>query len=128
MIQRNKLIILLLLSLLVLVASCEKEKSANPADTFCADPITNPSYANDIIPILEQHCYQCHDNENNGSFADFWDLEDYEDIFPLAKDGNLLGVVRHDPGFTPMPLNGIRIPLCDRIAIEEWINNGAPDN
>ena len=126
--SRKTYILLLIVGFSLAIASCERDKSADPVDVFCADPIENPSYSDHIVPIMDLYCYECHDNENNVSLADGWDLEDHADIFPLAKDGTLLGCVRHDPGFTPMPLDGDRIPLCDILTFENWIMNGAPNN
>lgn len=123
--------ILGLISLVLFLAflpSCEKNKSENPEDLVCNETINSVSYYDDIQPIIASNCYRCHSNENNGELAEGNDLEDYLDIFPFAKAGTLSGVVRHDDGFIPMPLNDDKLTLCDILKIELWVAEGAMEN
>lgn len=123
--------ILSLISMVFLLASlpsCEKNDPENPEDLVCNETITSVSYYDDIQPIIASNCYRCHSNENNGELAEGNDLEGYLDIFPYAKSGALLGVVKHNDGFTPMPLNDDKLALCDILKIEMWVAEGAMEN
>lgn len=83
------------------------------------------SLASDIIPILTQDCMQCHSNAANfGNVS----LEDYEDLLQYVEDGSLLGVVKHDSGFSPMPKGAAKLLDCEIEKIQAWINNGALNN
>jgi hypothetical protein len=86
---------------------------------------TNLSYSLDIVPILNNNCYSCHDQASNfGNIT----LEGYDNVLPLATDGRLLGAIKHESGFSPMPQNAAQLVACDIEKIETWIADGAPNN
>ena len=83
------------------------------------------TYSGIILPIIENNCYSCHDAANNfGGIT----LEGYTQLKSYVDNGSLLGVIRHDSGFSPMPKNLAKLLDCEIAKIETWINNGAPDN
>lgn len=86
---------------------------------------TAVSYANDILPVLLDQCYGCHSgNVLSGNV----DIEGYDNVKTLVDNGKLLGVVRYDAGFVPMPQGAAQLPDCDISKMEAWVENGAPDN
>lgn len=85
----------------------------------------NITYSGDVLPIIESNCFSCHNQAANfGGIT----LEGYENLQRVATDGRLLGVIRHEPGFSPMPQGAPQLPECEIAKIERWISEGAPDN
>ncbi|MEM7163341.1 MAG: hypothetical protein AAF487_12975 [Bacteroidota bacterium] len=123
------IILILLLTLIIpILHSCEKPRPEEGAPIDCPNPIDNPSFSDNIVPILELHCYTCHDNENHTLLGEGIDLEDYSNVFPFAKNGKLLGSIKHEENCVPMPLDGEKIPDCDIQNIERWVLQGAMNN
>lgn len=85
---------------------------------------TSISYSQDIVPILDDQCYGCHDAASftvSGSQFDTYDLlQPYSGI-----DGSLL--LRINDVDSPMPPNGL-MDDCLRSKIEAWVKAGAPNN
>lgn len=84
------------------------------------------SYANDILPIIQDNCYQCH--RQNGNQGAGIVLEGYTNLAVYVESGQLLGVVKHQSGFSPMPKNAPQLPSCNIEKIEAWIMAGAENN
>lgn len=92
-------------------------------DTDCIT--MNITYSNDIIDIVSNRCYKCHAaNLNLGNVT----LEGYNRIKIYVDNGRLLGAVRRETGYSPMPQNEAMLPDCDIMKIETWISAGAPNN
>ena len=91
--------------------------------TNCSDQ--NMSYQNDIIPILSENCYQCHSAQNNfGNVT----LEGHNRLLQYVNSGQLLGAIKHDSGYSPMPKNASMLLECQIEKIESWINEGSMNN
>lgn len=92
-------------------------------DTECnTDNIT---YSEDILNIVSNRCYKCHAASLNlGNVT----LEGYDKISIYVNSGRLLGAIRREPGYSPMPQNESMLPDCDIRKIETWVNDGAPNN
>lgn len=85
----------------------------------------NLSYTNDIVSILEQHCYNCHSAAANfGNVT----LEGYTQLKSYVNSGQLLGVIRHEDGYSPMPKNAPKLRECEIAKIVAWVEAGAPEN
>ena len=95
-----------------------------PCDT------TNVTYSNTIAPIISSNCYACHSNSTSAtsgsgiSWEGYANLDGYLDLF----SGTLLGAIRHENGFLPMPKDQPKLSDCDIRKIEIWISQGHPDN
>jgi hypothetical protein len=86
---------------------------------------TTITYSDDIVALVSNRCYKCHAaNLNLGNVT----LEGYSKIKLYVDNGRLLGAVRRENGFSPMPQNEAMLPDCDIMKIEAWINSGAPNN
>jgi hypothetical protein len=55
-------------------------------------------------------------------------LEGHAQLLQHINSGRLLGAIRHESGFLPMPQNASKLPSCDISKIEQWILDGAPNN
>ncbi len=86
---------------------------------------TSVSYANDVWPVISARCTGCH---SGGAPAGNIALENYNDVVVVGKNGKLLGSIRFDPGYSPMPKGGSKLSSCDIAKIEKWINDGMPNN
>ena len=83
------------------------------------------SYEKDIKPIIEMDCYGCHSAAANfGNVT----LEDYEELLKYVNNSALLGVIKHEKGFSPMPKNQAMLLECEIEKIESWIADGARNN
>ncbi len=120
----KSLILLTLLTLLVWACTYNNEEELygtglSPCDT------TNVSYTADVLPILQQNCYGCHQQQVSSGGVN---LEGHSRVKTVASNGRLLGAVSHAPGFSPMPKNATKLADCDISKIRRWINQGALDN
>lgn len=86
---------------------------------------TNLSFRTHILPIIESRCYKCHAAELNlGNVT----LEGYDALKIFVDNNRLLGAVKHDQGFSPMPQNEAMLSPCQIGMIESWIQEGAENN
>lgn len=85
----------------------------------------NMSFQQNIVPILQRNCYVCHSAAANTANIT---LEGYTSLIQYVNSGQLLGAIRHDSGFSPMPQNASKLISCDIAKIEQWIADGAPNN
>lgn len=117
-------IIKLLLISMVFMTSCyyDVEENLYPAND-CAT--LNMSYQTNIAPILQRNCYACHSAAANTANIT---LEGHGELIKHVNSGRLLGAIRHEAGFTPMPQGASQLPDCDIAKIEQWVADGAPNN
>ncbi|MCB0644373.1 MAG: hypothetical protein KDC44_22165 [Phaeodactylibacter sp.] len=85
----------------------------------------NVNYSTVIQPILQTNCYTCHSAAaNQGGIT----LEGHGQLLQYVNSGQLLGAIRHDAGFSPMPQGAPQLVDCDIEQIAAWIDQGAPNN
>jgi len=112
------------LYLLLFLAGCyyDVEEELYPTLECQTESVT---YSNQVLDIIEGACYNCHDAASNfGNIT----LEGYDELKKYVDNGQLLGAIRHDAGFSPMPKNEAQLLECDVEKIEVWVNEGAPNN
>ncbi|MEO6303480.1 MAG: cytochrome c, partial [Bacteroidia bacterium] len=85
---------------------------------------TNFEYTNRIKSIMQSWCVGCHNPGNKGGG---FDLSDYNGLIVAIPNNKLLGSIKHQSGFIPMPQNGGQISSCEITAIEKWVVNGHPN-
>lgn len=121
---------LILFSLLVTAAlsSCyyDSEEYLYPQTSSPCDT-TNVTYANSVVPIIQNYCLSCHSN-STASMGGNIKLEDYADVKLRADDHRLLGSVDHQNGYSPMPKGSKKLDECKVSIIRLWVNAGAPNN
>ena len=83
------------------------------------------SYTDNIVPILSANCYVCHNQATNTANIT---LEGYANLMEYVNSGQLLGAIKHEAGYSPMPKNAPQLVQCNIEKIEAWIASGAPDN
>ena len=90
-----------------------------PCDT------SNVTYSDDVWPVINNYCSGCHSGSApSGNVS----LSNYTEIATAAQNGSLLGAIRHEDGWSPMPKNGTMLPSCNIKHIEIWVAHGTPDN
>lgn len=85
----------------------------------------NVTYQAVIVPIIENRCFECH---NNQAVPSGIPLEGYANIKGIIDAGRLIGAIRHLNGFSPMPKDRGSLPECEILKIEKWVSQGAPNN
>jgi hypothetical protein len=99
------------------------------------------SYANDIVPILKQHCYECHLPGGEGQKASGLSMADYASLMkgtkfgPVIKAGDsvsstlMILVSGHADPSINMPHGGRKPLSAEEIkTIGTWIDQGAANN
>ncbi len=86
---------------------------------------TNVSFKTSVFPIVETYCLGCHSGTAPGGGIY---LRDYNDLVAVANNGKLMGSIRHDAGYSPMPKNANKLSDCQIATFNIWIKNGTPNN
>lgn len=98
------------------------------------------SFKEDVFPIIELRCLECHVPGGSGYEASGLDLRTYDSLMKGTKHGpvviprsafesNMVAVIDHRTAQEiRMPHNGKKLSKCERFAIRAWINQGARDN
>ena len=120
-----KYFLLSILSFSLLVVACEKDKTPiiSPiSQGACADTV---SFSQTIQPLIEQSCATtgCHDANTSQSGFNY---SGYSNI-SLFSDP-MIGSIRHDPGFGPMPFAAPKFADSLIQKIECWIAQGKLNN
>jgi len=120
---KKGLLLVMFLGLLTL-SSCYNDNfqslyPSGPCDT------SQVTYSKDVWPVISAQCTVCHSGATPyGNIA----LENYSDVVASAKNGKLLGSIRFDAGYSPMPKGGSKLSNCVITKIEKWVKAGTPNN
>ena len=115
------------------LAACDKEQGE-------AQPLRKVSYKDDVAPILQRHCAECHTAGQQGAEATGLLVDSYESLMKGSEYGPVI-----DPGSARtsslyilisgkenltinMPHGKSPLSAEDIETIRVWIDNGAPDN
>lgn len=116
-----------------LLGACSYTNSYEPPAP-CNLPST-VSYQMNVLPILTQRCYSCHSAQNYQKESSLFNMEDFTQVTYYANPANgrnnvsfMVGNIRHDAGFIPMPKNASKLSACDIALIKAWVDAGAPNN
>ena len=98
------------------------------------------SYANDVQPILAEHCLECHKTGADGTKASGLNMESYELLMtgtqfgPIIKSGdslsstlNMLVEGRADPSVR-MPHGKEPLTAPQIVILKTWVDEGALNN
>lgn len=94
-------------------------------DVVCPEITELVSYSGFVKPLLEKRCISCHSSILSSGNVN---LENYEKLKAHVGNNKFLGAIRHTPGFAAMPQGEPKLSDCDIKKIENWINNGYPEN
>jgi hypothetical protein len=107
------------------LGSCSKESADRLAGNTATCDTTNVSYSKQILPILQDNCYSCHQGSNPPSGID---LSDFSILQTHVKNGDLTSAVTHTGTVTPMPYGLPMLPSCEVNTIVAWVDQGALNN
>lgn len=116
---------ILILYLAASTSSCyyDVELELYPGSIEC--DLTNVTYSGTVEPLIISKCQSCHNNNTaNGNI----NLEGFNNIQQQASNGNIIGAINHDSGFSPMPQGQPQLPQCQIDEIQKWIDNGTPND
>jgi uncharacterized membrane protein len=104
----------------------------SPTETQAAAPAAAISFANDIMPILQNRCFNCHGGESTREGLSF---ASYETLMAGSQNGAVL--VAGDAANSllaqqllngKMPKRGPKLTPAEVQLIIDWINAGALNN
>lgn len=106
-----------------LLYACKKDNGETMYPPAGACDTRNVSYANNIRPVINAQCLDCHSRGlTRYTFAT------HADVQTAALSGRLVASVSHQPGASPMPKDGPKLDSCTIEKIIKWVDAGAPDN
>lgn len=124
-----KLVIkLTLLLAIAFIAGCyydSEERLYPKLSNPCDDTVV--TFSGTVNQIL-QPCLACHSNSLAGNSGSGIKLEDYNDVLTYVNNGKLMGSIRHDKLYIPMPQTGGQLPACEIAQLQIWIDNQTPNN
>jgi hypothetical protein len=116
-------------SVVLFSVGCSKqnvESLTGQSNTYCGDT-TNSKYNEDIVPIMQSICYNCHGAGNTAGSGGI-DLSTYTNLKVYVDNGDLIGNITHAAGHVPMPYGLPKLPDCEINKFIDWVNNGALNN
>lgn len=117
-------LILAAVAFLVTEPGCYYDSEEDLYPSLSCDTV-DVTYSADILPIIQSACYSCHDDANNfGGIS----VEGHAKLQTFALNGALLGTIKREAGWSPMPKNQGPLPDCEIEKIEVWVLDGAKDN
>lgn len=125
-----------ILSAWALLGACSYTHEAIP-EPACPSVPTAISYKTHVLPILKQDCYRCHDAQHYQNLAlGALNMENFSEVKYWSTPANgqngqswMIGNLLHQPGFKPMPYDGVGGPdACQIALIKAWVDAGAPNN
>ncbi|MBR9921287.1 MAG: hypothetical protein GYB31_10650 [Bacteroidetes bacterium] len=118
-----KLLSILVLAVL-LIPACyyDVEEELYPTNNCDLESVT---YTDVILPILEENCFVCH---NAAAPQGGVQLEGYSSLKIYVDSGQLLGAIKHESGFSPMPQGQPQLDECTISKFQTWIDEGAMNN
>ena len=99
------------------------------------------SYAQDVKPVLDRHCIECHQAGGEGLATSGFSMESYDDLMKGTRNGpmiiagdvegsNILVLMegRADPSISMPHGEQKPVPKKDIETIKTWIDQGAKNN
>lgn len=106
------------------LSGCAKESADRLSEGSTCDT-TSVSYSKQILPILEDNCYTCHQGAAASSGID---LSNFTTLQAHVANGDLVSAVTHTGTVTPMPYELPMLPTCEVNTIVAWVDQGALNN
>jgi uncharacterized membrane protein len=114
-------------SFLLYLSSCSKTSEDKLTGGITCDT-TNVSYSTQVVPILQNNCYKCHQGSNTVNSGGI-NLGDYAHFKVRVDNGDVRSAITHDGRVTPMPYDRVdKLPACELNTILAWIDQGAQNN
>ncbi len=115
------------LTIALLSPSCkyENEQSFKPS---CDS--TKVKFSATILPLIVKNCQgsDCHSSNNQIGNRSITTYLEVKDMMTDPANNNLLGVIKHQPGFSRMPKNRVKLDDCTIAKVQHWVDEGALNN
>ena len=110
------------------------------AGTWAPEVAAQVSFKEDVFPVIELRCLECHQPGGDGFEASGLDMRTYEGLMKGTKNGpmitpgnavdsNLLAVIdRRTSAEIWMPHERKQLSKCERQALRFWVVQGARNN
>ena len=98
---------------------------ANPSDC----DTSKAKFAAFVSPLMTSQCAtaNCHSVARQASGINLGNYTAIKTYISSSK-AVFLGAIKHSPAFSSMPQNASKLPACDIIKLETWINAGLLNN
>jgi mono/diheme cytochrome c family protein len=92
----------------------------------CTDcNMDNITFSGTVWAIIQNSCTGCHNSSNTqGGIS----IENYNEVVALGQNGSLMGTINHDSGYVAMPYNGAQLSQCKIDQVQDWVDQGMPNN
>ena len=117
----------LLIAATLLFSNCSSAANDANENSDC-DVNENLSYTKDILPILEENCLSCHNEENYSKKADGRLFEGYDNFKKYIDKGTVVKAINHETGLVKMPYRKAKLDDCTILKIETWVEEGSKNN
>lgn len=117
-----KLLTPVIFSVLLSLSSCANDNQEDFYEQLQCDT-SNITFSATIDPIIDRNCKSCHFSGNGTGVT----LVSYNDIKALVDNGSLMGAIKHQAGYSPMPQGG-KLDDCTISKLDKWISDGALNN
>lgn len=114
-----------IVGMLFWLGGCSKESADRLSGSTSTCDTTNVSYSQQVLPILQDNCYTCHQGAGAQSGID---LSNFSILQAHVKNGDLKSAVTHTGSVTPMPYGLPMLPSCEVNTIVAWVDQGALNN
>jgi hypothetical protein len=117
--MKSSIYLILIAILTFVITSCAKDKVGGNLpypEVICSDTI---SFNNDILPVIQNNCTGCHDNQNGYTFTNHHNISDNY----AAIIGSMKG-----QGYQQMPQGSAALPDSLIQKIQCWVNQGMKNN
>jgi hypothetical protein len=111
----------------LLVVTCKHEiplTDNNPSENDTCGIIVF-TYSGGVAPLMTTYCTRCHNATTTRAGID---LSSYDGVKTVALNGRLLGSIKKETGYKPMPPGSTKLTGCQILQIEKWVQAGAANN
>ena len=124
MLRKPASITLLILALLTfLKVSCVNDNEYDLYGIPDCDT-SDVTWESKISDIMETNCVLCHGEDLSYNNVRH---DSYESEMIVVRDGRLKGVINHLNGYVKMPKDRGKLPACELLLINTWLDNGTPE-
>jgi len=112
----------------LLVVTCKHEipltdKDGDNNNDSCGTLVF--TYSGAIAPLMTTNCTRCHNATTTRAGIN---LSTYDGVKTVALNGRLLGSIKKETGYKPMPPGNNKLPDCQIRQFEKWVRAGAENN
>lgn len=124
-----KKLFLILIGILLGGCTWNNEETLYPDGTGAdCEGSAEVTFSGTVQPIITSRCIACHSASAATNSGGGIRLDTHANIKLRADNGSLAGVINHSAGYPQMPQGGTKLSACQISLIEQWINEGAPNN